>query len=1572
MAQRIRKHSTRLSQVHEAAVTAEFATGQRVMTIDGLPGRILFVAASFSPGISEYEVVLDGGMGKGTYTASQLRAIPADLRAAPPGNYLPAGVTASFEAEGAEIHVASDDYPEMGTVLSDRPDPGGLFSVIGLRKTAAYLDDEPATSDHWDDTEVSKPWHDSPAMDPPGREIHRGVSLDLPEHVHSVVHDESRSLAERGTALARHLLMNPHPSPARGQGLGYNWTDDQKVAKDNAEGGSGLGSRSTPVVMHAYTPGREDMEDDKDLLRERYRSGPDTSVHPRTSDYEHDPWSFPDADQREISMKSGSSVPFKGVSWARPGYWHSQYGSAHEDPGYSHLDFPEGMSARASATTYGRPGDPRDDEYNGGENDTGMYWAEPGQQPWTEDHLGPQEPAPPPPWAMSPALARLAQIEEACQFFGGTLHHATTINGTPIDNHGDAPEHGTVPRATAPDSYDSRSTEGAGDPKWDDPVDPENKELYNGATVGMYPEGMSAGGGPGLEIGAFVAHDIPGTAFQLVSARVPWTGHERTELHNWMDVPTGTDGDFVPSTDFTGRHRTDVPAEEVAQDELRATAARHSESARHALLAQLEEDYPQHALEWLHHAAITGPHYVPLKDIDWRDRDTWTSYKQPHRVGGFLDTMQKKAAKGEPLKPALAVATPGRTFIGDGHHRGLAQLLAAHAGDGPAGVWAYTATVSKTRGPWDDMHAQQIRAPSKNDDSTKSVEGADAPPEQVEDFQGQVDQAVAGLGQDEHDNPDNSLDDSDTQVSGPDNPDSSGSVQGRPGVSSDPLDTDPDNWPAAGAQVNETGPAKTQGRNDGKKKRALPSGEVGARSKVRKSAALAMYTAAAQSPSFGFEFTASWSDVIAKARRIRAGGHVRIVHASLGMVIGEVRGDHDIYESGIQRPPGKPQTIQHWACGCPWASFHQDKSLGARYSGRPCSHVMALQFEAQSRGMFGRQVVTDESQPSWGKSDVTVKSWPPYEGDPHKGRWSDTWLAPAASLHHATPDEARDWNWTPEERDEWESPVRGATAALLDDGEDAADLIALAELGGFSGTVRRLAGLASSDKMMARHMAVAHGLPDDMLAARSSQPGGLGEFHDRMHAARAAMRLPHTHDAAEPGEPGSLRPVTADQANAPWGSENVSHHPPVKPYGATEPLNPEQDPGSYGFLAAPDPDNWGGIQEDSYVQQPLSNEGHKVLAPGAAQPLPAHLNYPDIGSFQQDQETFGYTDRANTAGPSTSIEPRDPQGIRMEEGLHQGAVPDWVSGRWREEGNCERCGAPGETVNAGTGQTMCGACHQKQLEKTRPDLHGPQAELHDAPEPALPSTTGDDLEHTAAVGGTIGGGSAGSGQDTQAPADVAGLGASGSVQRRSGSYEGVRDRFRQMFGGPPSMGDLGRMSAPQARQPSVVTQEPGMGSMDEPLSPEDPSIQTVGGYSSVNSQVTSGYPKIGTQQWSGGGADSDEAAAAPGQPQGGIDDIVAAFQRSAAASQYTAGAGGPSRGGQVSDGDIAAQARAFLKTADVLPDAEAAELITEGRGQRARNLGLLRLEGTHYEGEDDDLTRRGVSLDDFDDDVISV
>ena len=170
-----------------------------------------------------------------------------------------------------------------------------------------------------------------------------------------------------------------------------------------------------------------------------------------------------------------------------------------------------------------------------------------------------------------------------------------------------------------------------------------------------------------------------------------------------------------------------------------------------------------------------------------------------------------------------------------------------------------------------------------------------------------------------------------------------------------------------------------------------------------------------------------------------------------------------------------------------------------------------------------------------------------------------------------------------------------------------------------------------------------------------------------------------------------------------------------------------------------------------------------------------------------------------------------------------------------------------------------------------------------------------------------------------------------------------------MFGGT-AMGDLGRETFPQAQAPSQAGQEPGMGSMDEELSPDNPSIQT-----------------IGQQQWSGAGTDSDEVDVPAGQPHGSLDDIVAAFQRSAAARQFSGGAG------RAADGDIAGAARAYLsKTADVLPDAEAAALIAEGRGERARNLGLLRLEGTHYEDEDSEMERRGLSLDDFDDDVVMV
>jgi hypothetical protein len=162
----------------------------------------------------------------------------------------------------------------------------------------------------------------------------------------------------------------------------------------------------------------------------------------------------------------------------------------------------------------------------------------------------------------------------------------------------------------------------------------------------------------------------------------------------------------------------------------------------------------------------------------------------------------------------------------------------------------------------------------------------------------------------------------------------------------------------------------------------------------------------------------------------------------------------------------------------------------------------------------------------------------------------------------------------------------------------------------------------------------------------------------------------------------------------------------------------------------------------------------------------------------------------------------------------------------------------------------------------------------------------------------------------------------------------------------------------QAQYPDqFTTQNPGMGSMDEPLAPGDSSIQSTG-----------------TQQWSGGDYNSGDLASPEHQTERlaedeDLRDIVAAFQRSAASRQYSGD------GAISTDGDIAAAARAFLashaqpkhtdrirRQADVLPPDEADELIREGRGSRARNLDLLDLEGTHYTDD--------PQLDDHDDDVL--
>lgn len=143
-------------------------------------------------------------------------------------------------------------------------------------------------------------------------------------------------------------------------------------------------------------------------------------------------------------------------------------------------------------------------------------------------------------------------------------------------------------------------------------------------------------------------------------------------------------------------------------------------------------------------------------------------------------------------------------------------------------------------------------------------------------------------------------------------------------------------------------------------------------------------------PSYRWHFTATWMDVQAKARRIRSEGHVKLVATSKTFVTAEVLGDQATYETQLNYVPGTKK-VADWACGCKWAAYTWGRSAKyKRFEGRLCSHALATQYEANARGIFGRDVEPDTVRPDWqkahhpvvvqherGKGDLTRRAVPP-------------------------------------------------------------------------------------------------------------------------------------------------------------------------------------------------------------------------------------------------------------------------------------------------------------------------------------------------------------------------------------------------------------------------------------------------------------------------------------------------------------------------------------------------------------------------------------------------------------------
>ena len=76
---------------------------------------------------------------------------------------------------------------------------------------------------------------------------------------------------------------------------------------------------------------------------------------------------------------------------------------------------------------------------------------------------------------------------------------------------------------------------------------------------------------------------------------------------------------------------------------------------------------------------------------------------------------------------------------------------------------------------------------------------------------------------------------------------------------------------------------------------------------------------------FVWHFTSAWRDVQQKASRIRGAGHVRVISSSPAFLVGEVRGDTNIYQTTLMREPGS-QRVALWECGCAWAAYSWGRS----------------------------------------------------------------------------------------------------------------------------------------------------------------------------------------------------------------------------------------------------------------------------------------------------------------------------------------------------------------------------------------------------------------------------------------------------------------------------------------------------------------------------------------------------------------------------------------------------------------------------------------------------------------------
>ena len=118
---------------------------------------------------------------------------------------------------------------------------------------------------------------------------------------------------------------------------------------------------------------------------------------------------------------------------------------------------------------------------------------------------------------------------------------------------------------------------------------------------------------------------------------------------------------------------------------------------------QLIQDFPAKAIAWVHDVPWEGPRVVPVDRFDFSNMKSWSAYHEQDKVDEFAARIQRRHAKGKPIKPIVAVLEPGKDklTIVDGHHRALAAKKLG------VSIEAFIGHVPTKQGPWLETHASQ-------------------------------------------------------------------------------------------------------------------------------------------------------------------------------------------------------------------------------------------------------------------------------------------------------------------------------------------------------------------------------------------------------------------------------------------------------------------------------------------------------------------------------------------------------------------------------------------------------------------------------------------------------------------------------------------------------------------------------------------------------------------------------------------------------------------------------------------------------------------------------------------------